>query len=139
MARRLTLHPKKPVHNGDDPVLLVGPHEGRDLGELSREVRAVARRHAAAHDDGHRTGARGGLLGQLNRGLDALGGGGGEERACVHEHEVGACRGVHLLIATRVQKRAHAVGVHLVLGAAEGDVEELAEGHGAGVPRIGRW
>ena len=110
--------------DGDDAVLLVGADERGDLGELLVEGLSVARGDAAAHDDGAPADAVGRRLGEVEGGLDRLGGGGREERAGVDDRDVavGGVRG--LLEARGEQQRPHAVGVDLVLGAAQGDEED---------------
>ena len=112
----------------DDAVLVVGLNKGRDLGQLLGEVVAVARGDAAAHDDGAGPDALRAALGELEGNLDGLLGRGGEDGAGVHDGRVGVIDAVGLRKAGGEQKRAHAVGVDLVLRAAEGDEEDLAEG-----------
>ncbi len=116
------------VHDGHDAVLLVGGHERRHLGQLGGQVVAVARGNAAAHDDLAGAHAVLDLGGELERGLDALGRGRGEERARVHDRDVGLLGARRLAIARRAEQRAHAVGVDLVLGAAKRDVDDRSTG-----------
>ena len=123
----LTLDTQHAIDDRHDAVLLVGLHKGSDLGQLVRQVVAIARRHAAAHDDGARTNAVLNLVGELERGLDALGRCGGEERACIDDGDIGILRVECFLVACGGQKRTHAVGVNLVLSAPEGDVEHGAQ------------
>ena len=123
----LTLDTQHAIDDRHDAVLLVGLHKGSDLGQLVRQVVAIARRHTAAHDDGARTNAVLNLVGELERGLDALGRCGGEERACIDDGDIGILRVECLLVARGGQKRTHAVGVNLVLSAPEGDVEHGAQ------------
>ena len=107
-----------------DAVLVLGAHEGGDLGELVGERVAVAGGHAAAHHDRAGADALRALLGELERGLDRLLGGRGEKRAGVDDGDVGVGRLGGLLEAVREQEGPHAVGVNLVLGAAERDDEK---------------
>ena len=123
----LTLDTQHAIDDRHDAVLLVGLHKGSDLGQLVRQVVAIARRHTAAHDDGTRTNAVLNLVGELERGLDALGRCGGEERACIDDGDIGILWVECLLVARGGQKRTHAVGVNLVLSAPEGDVEHGAQ------------
>ena len=123
----LALDTQHVIDDRHDAVFLVGLHKGSDLGQLVRQVIAIARRHAAAHDDGARTNAVLNLVGELERGLDALGRCGGEERTCIDDGDIGILRVECLLVARGGQKRTHAVGVNLVLSAPEGDVEHGAQ------------
>ena len=100
----LTLDTQHAIDDRHDAVLLVGLHKGRDLGQLVRQVVAIARRHAPAHDDGTRTNAVLNLVGELERGLDALGRCGGEERACIDDGDIGILRVECLLVACSGQK-----------------------------------
>ena len=127
IGRDLTLDTQHAIDDRHDAVLLVGLHKGSDLGQLVRQVVAIARRHTAAHNDGARTNAVLNLVGELERGLDALGRCGGEERACIDDGDIGVLRVECLLVARSSQKRTHAVGVDLVLSAPEGDVEHGAQ------------
>ena len=123
----LTLDTQYAIDDRHDAVLLVGLHKGSDLGQLVRQVVAIARRHTAAHDDGARTNAVLNLVGELERGLDALGRCGGKKRARIDDSDIGILRVECLLVACGGQKRTHAVGVNLVLSAPEGDVEHGAQ------------
>ena len=123
----LTHDTQHAIDDRHDAVLLVGLHKGSDLGQLVRQVVAIARRHTAAHNDGARTNAVLNLVGELERGLDALGRCGGEERASIDDGDIGILRVECLLVARGGQKRTHAVGVNLVLSAPEGDVEHGAQ------------
>ena len=127
IGRDLTLDTQHAIDDRHDAVLLVGLHKGSDLGQLVRQVVAIARRHTAAHNDGARTNAVLNLVGELERGLDALGRCGGEERTCIDDGDIGILRVECLLVARGGQKRTHAVGVNLVLSAPEGDVEHGAQ------------
>ena len=95
----LTLDTQHAIDDRHDAVLLVGLHKGSDLGQLVRQVVAIARRHTAAHDDGTRTNAVLNLVGELERGLDALGRCGGEERACIDDGDIGILWVECLLVA----------------------------------------
>ena len=123
----LALDAQHAIDDRHDAILLVGLHKGSDLGQLIGQIVAIARRHTAAHDDGARTNAVLNLVGELERGLDALGRCGGEERACIDDGDIGILRVECLLVARGGQKRTHAVGVNLVLSAPEGDVEHGAQ------------
>ena len=123
----LTLDTQHAIDDRHDAVLLVGLHKGSDLGQLVRQVVAIARRHTAAHDDGARTNAVLNLVGELEGGLDALGRCGSEERACIDDGDIGILRVECLLVACGGQKRTHTVGVNLVLCAPEGNVEHGAQ------------
>jgi hypothetical protein len=123
----LTLDTQHAIDDRHDVVLLVGLHKGSDLGQLVRQVVAIARRHATAHDDGTGANAVLHLIGELERGLDALRRCGGEERACIDNGDIGFLRVECLLVTCGGQKRTHAIGVNLVLSAPEGDVEHGAQ------------
>ena len=123
----LALDAQHAIDDRHDAILLVGLHKGSDLGQLIGQIVAIARRHTAAHDDGARTNAVLNLVGELERGLDALGRCGGEERACIDDGDIGILWVECLLVARGGQKRTHAVGVNLVLSAPEGDVEHGAQ------------
>ena len=123
IGRDLALHAQYAIDDRDDTVFLIGLHKGRDLGKLVGQVVAVTRRHATAHDDGAGANAVLHLVSELERGLDALGRRRGEKRARVDDGDIGILRIECLLVARSGQKRTHAVGIDLVLGAAKRDIE----------------
>ena len=94
-----TLDTQHAIDDRHDAVFLIGLHKGSDLGQLVRQVIAIARRHATAHNDGARTNAVLNLVGELERGLDALGRCGGEERACIDDGDIGILWVECLLVA----------------------------------------
>ena len=127
IGRDLTFETQHAIDDRHDAVLLVGLHKGSDLRQLVRQVIAVTGRHATAHDDGAGANAVLHLVSELERGLDALGRRRGEKRAGVDDSDIGILRFECLLVARSGQKRAHAVGIDLVLGTAKSDVEYGAQ------------
>ena len=104
-----------------DVILARARHEGACLGQLGLEVLAVARRHAAGHDERGTPVAHVRQVGRLEDRLEALLGGRLDERARVHHDGVGRLGVVRQRVACRGRPGAHVLGVHLVLGASQRD------------------
>ena len=108
--------------NLDDTVLVVGVHEGSNLGKLLLQLATIAGGHATAHDDGllgkaslvHVLGyAKQDSQGLLRCRL--------EEGTGVDEDDVGVLGTLGLTHAGAQKEGAHAIGIHLVLCTAQGD------------------
>ena len=119
----IALNAQQLVHNRNDTVLFIRTDKRGDLGQLLRQLVAVTRGHATAHDDARSANTLLDLLGQSERSLDALRGCGGKERARVDDDGVGVLCGIDFLVIRGVKQRPHAVGIDLVLGATKRDVE----------------
>ena len=122
-GRNVALQAQHAIHNVYDTVLVVGVHEGRNLGKLVRERGTVARRNAAAHNDGEGATLVLLLLRNLEGGIERLLRGRDEKGAGVDKREVGLIGIVRLVVAGAEEQGAHAVGVYLVLGAPTSDEE----------------
>ena len=114
--RRIAQHARKHL---DDVVFLAARHERLRLAKFARQIVAVSRRHAACHDE-----LRGPFdeirqVAYLENSLEALFGCGLNERARVHDHDIGRGRVIAYLIAGRGQSFRHFGGVNFVFGAAK--------------------
>ena len=110
-------------HDLDDAVLLIVADECGDLGKLVGKLAAIARGDAAAHDDRNAAHTPCDLVGELERAFDGFRRSGFEERACVDDGDVGIGDIEGLFESVGGEQGAHAVGVNLVLRAAQSDEE----------------
>ena len=114
MRRRIAHHARK---NLDDVVFFAARHERLRLAKFARQIVAVSRRHAACHNE-----LRGPFdeirqVAYLENSLEALFGCGLDERARVHDHDIGRGCVIAHLITGRGQPFRHFGGVNFIFGA----------------------
>ena len=119
------------LEHGCQVVLAGARHERARLGKLLFQVGAVAGRHAAGDHEGRPPALHVREARDVEDCLQAFLGGRLDERAGVDDHRVGAGRIVHHRIARLQDAGAHVCGVHLVLGAPEGQKRDRARRQGA--------
>ncbi len=115
------------VHEIHDAVQLRGPEDGVDLGNLGLDLAAVPLGQTARHDESPRPPP---LLelGQLEDRVHRFLAGPVDERAGIDHQAVGALGGFHDLMPRLGEHAQHQLGVHLVLGAAEGREMDFHDG-----------
>ena len=114
MRRRIAQHARKNLH---DVIFLAARHERLRLAKLACQVVAVSCRHAARHDElcGPFDEVR--QVAYLENSLKALFGCCLDERARIHDHDVGRGCVIAHLVTGRGQSFRHLGGVNFIFGA----------------------